>query len=100
MSRGWPTRPSGSAAARYDGAGLHRGDQARRGRRVRRVPGLAHSALDLDIAAGLLVVPDLPWLRARRTFQLVRHPRKLLSRAAAAFHALLLTHRDAEQGVI
>jgi len=34
------------------------------------------------------------------TFQLVRHPRKRLSRAAAAFHALLLAHRDAEQGVI
>jgi len=57
-------------------------------------------ALDLDIAAGLLVVPDLPWLCARRTFQLVRHPRKRLSRAAAAFHSLLLAHRDAEQGVI
>ncbi len=51
-------------------------------------------ALDLELAAGLLVVLELPALRARRTFRLVRHPQKRLARAAAAFHALLLARRD------
>ena len=55
-------------------------------------------ALDLELAAGLLVVLDLPGLRAQRTFRLVRHPQKRLSRAATTFHTLLLAQRAGERG--
>jgi len=54
-------------------------------------------ALDLELAAGLLVVLDLPGLRAQRTFRLVRHPQKRLSRAATTFHTLLLAQRAGER---